>query len=145
MEDLILYDTGLLLRASTTTLDHSELSLALWERAKAREIRACIAEQTVWEFFSILTRLRIPHRKVLTELQKHLQIFPLIAPTRETFAATFGSLQRLRWLTGPQVFDLFLAHTALDNGVRRLYTFNDRHFRRFNLPLQVVNPASEQP
>lgn len=145
MNDLILYDTGLLVRASTTTLDHSELSLALWEKAKTGEIRACIAEQTVWEFFSILTRLRIPHRKVLTELQKHLQVFPLIAPTRETFAHTFASLQRLRWLTGPQVYDLFLAYTALDNGVRTLYTFNDRHFQRFMLPLQVVNPASGRP
>lgn len=145
MKDLVLYDTGLLLRASTTTPDHSDLSLILWEKARAGEIRACIAEQTVWEFFSILTRLRIPHRKVLTELQKHLQVFPLIAPIRETFAHTFVPLQRLRWLTGPQVYDLFLAHTALDNGVSTLYTFNDRHFRRFKLPLQVVNPASGQP
>lgn len=144
MKGLVLYDTGLLVRASTTTLDHSDLSLTLWEKAKIGEIRACIAEQTVWEFFSILTRLGISHRKVLTELQKHLQVFPLVAPTRETFAHTFASLQRLRWLRGPQVYDLFLAHTALDNGVMALYTFNDRHFRRFKLPLQVVNPASGQ-
>lgn len=95
MKDLVLYDTGLLLRASTTTLDHSDLSLILWEKARAGEIMACIAEQTVWEFFSILTRLRIPHRKVLTELQNHLHVLPLIAPTRETFAHTFMSLQRL--------------------------------------------------
>ncbi|MGH8007494.1 MAG: hypothetical protein ACREQ3_10845 [Candidatus Binatia bacterium] len=91
-----------------------------------------------------MTRLRIPHRKVLAELHKHLQVFPLIAPTGETFSHTFTSLQRLRWLTGPQVYDLFLAHTALDNGVHTLYTFNDRHFRRFGLPVQIVSPAAGQ-
>ena len=143
MSEVVLYDTGLLVRASTTTLDHSQLSLTLWQKAKGGEVRACIAEQTVWEFFSILTRLRIPHRKVLAETKKHLQVFPLVAPTRDTFGHTFESLQRLRWLTGPQIYDLFLAHTALDNRVKILYTFNDRHFRRFGLPLQVLNPASE--
>ena len=142
MNGIVLFDTGILLRASTTTLGHADLCLSLWTRARAGTLRACIAQQTVWEFFSVLTRLRVPHRKVLAEVRKHLAVFPLIAPTTDTFPQTLASLGRLRWLCGPQVYDLLLAHTALDNAVATLYTLNDRHFRKFGLPLQVVNPAS---
>ncbi len=141
MSEEVLFDTGILLRASTTTLEHAELSLSLWEKARAGSIRACIAEQSVWEFFSILTRFGIPHRKVVEEIKKHLAVFPLIAPKRKTFARTLISLNRLRWLTGPQIYDLLLTQVALDNDVTIIYTFNDRHFQRFGLPLQVINPA----
>lgn len=53
MSDLALFDTGILLRASTTTLDHADLCLSLWNQARAGTLRACIAQQTVWEFFSV--------------------------------------------------------------------------------------------
>ncbi len=142
MNGVVLFDTGILLRASTTPLNHSDQCLSLWTKARRGTIRACISQQTVFEFFSVLTRLRVPHRKVLNEMQKHLAVFPLITPKTSTFPATLESLRRLRWLTGPQVYDLLLAHTALDNHVTVLYTLNDRHFRKFGLPLQVVNPAS---
>jgi predicted nucleic acid-binding protein len=111
-------------------------------RARAGTLRACIAQQAVWEFFSVLTRLGVPHRKVLAEIRKHLAVFPLIAPKTDTFPHTLASLERLRWLRGPQVYDLFLAHTALDIEIATIYTLNDRHFRKFGLPLKVVNPAS---
>jgi predicted nucleic acid-binding protein len=142
MNGVVLFDTGILLRASISTLDHAELCLALWARAKAGTIQACIAQQSVWEFFSVLTRFRVPHRKVFAEIQKHLAVFPLIAPKSGTFSETLASVGRLRWLNGPQVYDLLLAHTTLDNGVTTLYTLNDRHFRKFGLPLHIVNPAS---
>lgn len=90
----------------------------------------------------MLTRLGVPHRKVLAEIRKHLAVFPLIAPKTDTFPHTLASLERLRWLRGPQVYDLFLAHTALDIEIATIYTLNDRHFRKFGLPLKVVNPAS---
>jgi len=138
---IVLFDTGILLRASTTTLDHADLCLSLWTQARAGTLRACIAQQSVWEFFSVLTRFAVPHRKVLVEIRKHLALFPVIAPKANTFPETLASLARLRWLSGPQVYDLFLAHTALDNQVTILYTLNDRHFRRFGLPLRIVNPA----
>ena len=142
MSDLALFDTGILLRASTTTLDHADLGLALWNQARLGALRACIAQQTVWEFFSVLTRLGTPPRHVLAEIRKHLAVFPVIAPKPTTFPDVLASLGRLRWLGGPQVYDLLLAHTALDNGIATLCTFNDRHFRRFVLPLQVVNPTT---
>ncbi len=141
MNGVVLFDSGILLRASTTTLEHADLCLGLWAKARDGTIRACIAQQTVFEFFSVLTRLRVPHSRVLAEMQKHLAVFPLISPKSTTFPAVLTSLQQLRWLTGPQVYDLVLAHTALDNNVRVLYTLNDRHFRKFGLPLKVVNPA----
>ena len=142
MSDLAFFDTGILLRASTTTLDHADLCLSLWNQARAGTLRACIAQHTVWEFFSVLTRLGTPHRHVLAEIRKHLAVFPVIAPKPTTFPDVLASLGRLRWLGGPQIYDLLLAHTALDNGIATLCTFNDRHFRRFVLPLQVVNPAT---
>ncbi len=142
MNGVVLFDTGILLRASTTTLDNSETCLSLWTQAREGTLRACIGQQTVWEFFSVLTRLRVPRRKVLTEIRKHLAVFPLIAPKDVTFSGVLASLAQLRWLNGPQVYDLLLAHTALDNQVATLYTLNDRHFRKFGLPWQIVNPAS---
>lgn len=141
MNGVVLFDTGILLRASTTTLDHADLCLSLWTRAKRGVLRACIAEQTVWEFFSVLTRLGVPHRKVLKEIQKHLAVFPVIGPKETTFSHALASLARLRWLTGPQVYDLVLAHTVLDNNISTLYTFNARHFRKFGLPLRIVVPS----
>ena len=141
MNKVVLFDTGLLLRSSIDTLDHAELSLHLWEKARDGKIHACIAHQTVWEFFSVLTRLGIPHRKVAAEIKKHLQVFPLIAPRQQTFSNTLASLQQLRWLKGAQIYDLFLAHTGVDNELETLYTYNDNHFSRFNLPLRIINPG----
>ena len=141
MNGVVLFDTGVLLRASTTTLDHAEICLSLWTRARRGDLRACIAEQTVLEFFSVLTRLGVPHREVLQEIQKHLAIFPVIGPKETTLSHVLASVARLRWLTGPQVYDLLLAHTVLDNNIPTLYTFNARHFRKFGLPLQIVVPS----
>jgi predicted nucleic acid-binding protein len=138
---IALFDTGIILRASTTTLDHSDLGIALWQKAKSGEIKACLAQQNVREFFSVLTRCGVSHGKVLAEIQKHLMIFPIITPKEATFARTLAILQKLRWLKGPQIYDLLLAQTALDNGIRTIYTFNDRHFRKFGLPLHTINPA----
>ncbi len=141
MNEIILFDAGLVLRASTTTLGHADLSLSLWNDVQAGRILACIAQQTVWEFFSVLTRLGISHGNVVTELKKHLAVFPIIAPGPQTFENSLASLSRHRWIKGAQVYDLYLAHTAVDNGISILYTFNDRHFRRFKLPLRIVNPS----
>ena len=66
----------------------------------------------------------------------------VILPVPETFPNCLVSLQRLRWLKGAQIYDLVLAQTALDNGIQELYTFNDRHFRRFQLPLTITNPTN---
>jgi predicted nucleic acid-binding protein len=141
MNDVVLFDTGILLRASTTTLDHADLCLSLWTRVRSGQIRACIAEQTIYEFYSVLTRLRVPHRKVVEEIGKHLAVFPVVNPKERTFSNVLESIARLRWLTGPQIYDLLLAHTAVDNDITALYTLNDRHFRKFNLPLSIVNPV----
>lgn len=78
---------------------------------------------------TVLTRLAVPHRKVLGEIRKDLALFPVIAPKDSTFPEALASLARLRWLSAPQVYDLFLAYTARDNQVTILYTLNDRHFR----------------
>lgn len=141
MNSEILFDTGIILRASITTLDNSELGLVLWEKAKSGEIVACIAQQTVFEFFSFLTRLGISHQKVIKEIQKHLRVFPVIMPKPDTFSKTMKTVQKLKWLKGPQIYDVFLAHTALDNGIGTIYTFNDKHFMSFRLSLNVVNPV----
>ena len=79
---------------------------------------------------------------MLAEIHKHLAVFPVIAPKSTTFPKVLASLGRLRWLRGPQIYDLVLAHTALDNGIATLCTFKDRQVRRFVLPLQVVHPTT---
>jgi predicted nucleic acid-binding protein len=137
----ILFDTGIILRASVTTLDNSKLGLVLWEKAKTGEILACIAQQTVFEFFSFLTRLGISHRKAIKEIRKHLKLFPVIMPKPDTFSNTMKTVNELKWLKGAQIYDVFLAHTALDNGIGTIYTFNDKHFMNFRLSLNVVNPV----
>lgn len=141
MNSEILFDTGIILRASTTTLDNNELALTLWEKVKYREIIACIAGQTVFEFFSVLTRLGVSHGKVIKEIRKHLKVFPLIMPKPGTFSKTMETVNGLKWLKGAQIYDVFLSHTALDNGVDTIYTFNDKHFMNFRLPLNVINPT----
>lgn len=94
------------------------------------------------EFFSFLTRLGVSHRKVIKEIRKHLKVFPLIMPKPDTFSKTMETVSKLKWLRGAQIYDVFLAHTALDNGVSTIYTFNDKHFINFKLPLNVVNPTN---
>jgi hypothetical protein len=49
---------------------------------------------------------------VLAEIRKHLAVFPVIAPKPTTFPDVLASLGRLRWLGGPQIYDLLLAHTG---------------------------------
>lgn len=142
MNSEILFDTGIILRASTTTLNNTELGLALWEKVKFGEIVACIAQQTIFEFFSFLTKIDVPHRKVIKEIRKHLKVFPLIMPKPGTFPNAMKTVNELKWLKGAQIYDVFLAHTALDNEVSTIYTFNDKHFTNFRLPLNVVSPIN---
>jgi len=63
-------------------------------------------------------------------------------PKPGTFRNAMKTVNELRWLKGAQIYDVFLAHAALDNGVSTIYTFNDKHFIDFRLPLNVVNPIN---
>ncbi len=54
----------------------------------------------------------------------------------------FDAEQVCKALAGrKQIYDLLLVHTALDNDIETLYTFNDRPIKRFKLPLKIINPA----
>jgi predicted nucleic acid-binding protein len=116
----------------------------LRDRAAAGEIEACIAAQVLVEFYAIVTD---PHRfqppltpaQVQRELRGYIASrLGLILP-KETTVSRMLDLLGSRPVRGGKIFDIFLAATMLDNGVRTIYTENVRDFEGIE-GIEAINP-----
>lgn len=135
--DIISIDTGILLHAAIRSLPHHIHAFPILERARATEFIGCISEQVLFEFYSVATRLGIPSKKVLDELDTYRQVFAMIHPKPDTYHQCLTTARKLKTVKAAQIYDLFLAQTAIDNNIETLLTFNVKHFLRFKLPLKI--------
>jgi predicted nucleic acid-binding protein len=79
-------------------------------------------------------------REALTAIATYLAMPGItVLPVPVDVVSRWTSLLRRHPVTGQNVFDIQLAATMLGNGVRRIYTWNVRDFRRFR-ELQVLVP-----
>lgn len=94
----------------------------------------CVVNHTVFETYSVLTRLPAPHRishaDAWTLVSKNLLGRELIQ-LRTQRTPRFVQSLALGQIGGGRVYDALIAETARDGGVDSLLTLNPSHFRDF--------------
>ena len=139
-----LVDTNVLVySASPSALQH-EASRALLES----EIQLCITPQVLAEFYAVVTnprRVTVPFsateaRAFIEELISRLEILPLMPMV----VRRWTDLAERYGVTGARVFDLQLAATMIENGVKRIYTYNRADFE-IVADLEVLTPEELRP
>jgi predicted nucleic acid-binding protein len=141
---MILLDTDVLVHATGSASPHHRQARNLRDRAANGEVEACVAPQTLVEFYAVVTD---PHRfhptltpaQVKRELQSYLSSQLWLILPKETTVARMLDLLGRQPVKGGAVFDLFLAATMLDNSVRTIYTENIRDFAGLE-GIEAVNP-----
>lgn len=144
---MILLDTNLLVHATGRNAVHHAKAKEICEAAYQGTMEACTAFQNLCEWYAVVTDpRRFQPSLSADEAVRELEAF--LAPSRLTILAfSSGILGRLPGLLkrsgsrGAHVFDVLLAATMLENGVKEIYTENIRDFSAFK-EIRAVNPLS---
>ena len=143
--DLALVDTNVLVYALYGTSEHHSASRALLDRAQSGETALCVSPQNLAEFFNVVTnprRVDEPRtcQEALDVVEQTLSMpgMSLLAIPTDV-VPRWIVLARLHPTTRGGVFDHQLAATMLANGVTRIYTYNQSHFRHFE-EIEVLTP-----
>lgn len=136
--DLALIDANILIYAEQGKSPHYAASKALRDQALSGEIPVCISPQILNEFFAVVTN---PHRvdepltarEAIDQVRKYYQAKRLIKIyPGPTIIERELALLETHPVTGPDIHDLHLVATMLENGITRIYTFNVRDFAPFS-------------
>jgi predicted nucleic acid-binding protein len=137
-----LVDANILVYAASPAVPEYAASRALLESAR----KLCVSSQVFAEFYSVVTnprRVTVPFapaeaRAFIGAVLPRFDVLPVTAAV----VVCWADLAEKHRVTGADVFDLQLVATMLENGVRRIYTYNRRDFEPFaNLEVLTPNPA----
>lgn len=141
----ILIDTSLLVYLYIQDSDKQKKIKALIKTKIEERVNLAVAEQALLEFYSVITNPKqvknpMPADLARQEVDKFHKnnIFKIICPNRNTFP-TFLKLIRSENVSGPMVFDYYLAATALSNQVKIIYTENQKDFKNIK-PIKTASP-----
>jgi predicted nucleic acid-binding protein len=143
---VILLDTNILVHAAGGGSSRHAKAKELRDKAADGQFEACIAAQVLTEFYAVVTDPR-RFQPTLTpaQAQKELRTYiasslTLILP-KETTLTRMLDLLGTRQVRGASIFDVFLAATMLDNGVRSIYTENLEDFEAIS-GIEAIDPIS---
>ena len=149
---MILLDTNVLVFAMYRESALYEASATLVDRALKERRQFCIAPQNLIEFMSVTTRSRfvttpldpIRASEIAEKLYKSRNLAKIYA-ARGTVRRALIEGRRMGF-SGPVWYDLFLAQTMKDAGVRIIITDNTRDFLRFPfVTTQTIQGAESIP
>jgi len=128
-----LIDTNILIYSYDETQELHSSSYAFLEHPFSGHISASIAQQNLLEFLAVVTnpkRVEYPLSpdEALKKIAVYVANFPLVSPSARTFL-TFVDLFSRYPSIRERIFDLYLAATALDNGISQISTWNVNHFK----------------
>ena len=146
MATTYLIDSNILVYSYDIDSPYYEKSMELMEtRVLKGEINACIAHQSLYEFYAVITdpkRVRAPLEQnkamEIIELFQNAVNLKKIFSLSTTLNTTMKLLKKYPVLK-QNIFDLILVATMLDNGIKGVYTANEIHFKPFDF-LEVINP-----
>ena len=140
----VFFDSNILVYAHNGQSPFFLQAKSLQEKVVWGKLLAAIAPQNLLEFYSTVTN-KNKFEKPLTflEAKKACQIyltsgFLIIYPKQNDIEAVF-SLAAKRKIIGRRIFDVYLVVTMLSNGIKTIYTANERDFEIFR-EIKVVNP-----
>jgi len=137
-------DSNVLIAATITTHRRHQRSLELVEAGLKGNQSFAVAEQILLEWYSVVTSNRQSFTPLApNQAHKFLKRYTdsnltIIQPTRDTFNH-FVSIAGRPPVRGKDIFDRYLAATALSNGIATILTENIKDFA--GIPgLTAVNP-----
>lgn len=142
-----LLDTNILVYNADASSGELHLrSKSLIERGLKGELSLCVTPQVISEFFAIITDSRrvkkpISPKEAIEEIEKYLRsqnIQKIYADS--SFFPQMLALLRKYETTRQDIFDLQLAATMLCNNVRKIYTYNQDDFTKFE-EIEVLSPS----
>lgn len=138
-ENLILVDSNILIYSLSL---NSEKCTQAQEFLQKNQLSLCVAQQNIFETLRVLTHPNTPHSLATTVairdvslVTRHLKI---LCPQPETEHVALEFIRKYE-IVGSKIFDVYLAATALSNGVTTIATENVRDFKIFS-ELRVINP-----
>jgi predicted nucleic acid-binding protein len=143
----VLVDTNVLLRR--TQPDHESHALAVESVARLLESGepVCFTPQIASEFWNVVTRpqpqngLGLSVAFAASELAKIEQVLTLLPDLPATYLE-WKRLVLTHGVSGAKVHDARLVAAMNVHGMRRILTFNDADFRRYDI--EVLHPSSIQ-
>jgi len=101
-----------------------------------------VAHQNIFETLRVLTHPKFPSpmkiQDALRAIRNILKACRVIFPDEKTHYATFMLIKNNK-LVSDQIFDAYLAATALSNGIDTISTDNTRDFKKFK-EVTLLNP-----
>jgi|WetSurMetagenome_2_1015567.scaffolds.fasta_scaffold527716_1 uncharacterized protein len=128
-----LLDTNVLVYAMNKDAPNHDACRALLDRALAQEIQVCVAPQVLFEYFAVVTsprQMTIPlsAADAASDIECLRRAFPVVCPGKRVIDLTLETARALGQ-SGRHVFDIVLAATMLENGIKAIFTFDDRFAR----------------
>ena len=159
MADLTLLDSNILIYAEQAETPYYEAAKSLRDRVLAGEISACISPQVLSEFFAVATNPRrvtapLTIQEARDQIEKYCESEDLVLiHPGSGIVDRMLSLLEAHPVTGPDIFDLLLVATMLENDVARIYTVNIQDFASFSEieaflppdPESIPEPDVDQP
>ena len=144
--ELAVIDTNVLVYAFDKAAQHFEDARALLGLAKQPDAGLLLTPQVVAEFLSVTTGSRV--EKPLEPVQAAATLGSLLArpgisilPVVPTVPAKLLELVTRRPVRDVRVHDFHIAATMIENGVKRLYTYDDPNDFPFE-EIEVLRPPT---
>lgn len=145
-----LLDANILVYADQAHDEHHKAAKAIRDLGQRGELSLCVTPQVLNEYFAVVTNPRrvthpLPPAVAMAEVEKyvHSRHIRMLYPGPGVHDRLRELFER-RSVTGADIFDLYLIATMLENGVRRIYTFNTDDFTPFS-EIEVLTPPEPEP
>ena len=133
--NMVALDTNILVIADDPSSPHHETAKNLLERVLSGSLGACISQQVLGEYFSVVTSTRRINRPLTGDEAAQRILFlarsrrlKKVYPRHSTLERSVALCARLG-IGGARFFDILYAITLLDNNIHRLMTQNVSDFK----------------
>jgi len=139
-----LIDTNIIIYAYNLNSDLHEQALNIMQSALNNEMRAYIADKSLYEFFAIITdSKRVEEPVSVKEAVEVLNLIKssnikIIIPSFNTMGILLGLLEKYN-IGKQRIFDFVLAAMAIDNNIETILTRNDKDFAMLD-EINILNP-----
>lgn len=143
----VLLDTNILIYATQEDALQHLAAKTLRDRALVGEVTASISPQILNEFFAVVTRSNrvsspLTRAEAIDQIRKYYEseVLTVIYPGENIIARTLTLLDTST-VVGMDIHDLHLVATMLENGIKKIYTYNTSDFEIFS-EIEVLTPPA---
>ena len=131
---MILFDSNILVYAVNVDAPQHSFCRKIVQAVRERKVAGVLFSQNILEFYAIVTDPRrfqstLSPSEAWQQIKALSSIFTLLDPSLEALHS-LGSM--INGVTGPQIFDAYLAAQMKAKGVSAICTYNKKHFLPFD-------------